>query len=71
MFNPLKVLGTVGKGLATIVGIGGVGVGATTLAVIPPDFNETLRLLIELFTVFMALLGTFGFGRKTGFAAKE
>jgi len=71
MFNPLKVLGTVGKGLATIAGLGGAAAGATTLAVIPPDFNETLRLLIELVTVFLALLGTFGFGRKAGYAAKE
>jgi len=66
MFNPLKVLGTVGKGLATIVGIGGVGIGATTLAVVPPDINETLRLLIELITVLSALLATFGIGRKAG-----
>ena len=64
MFNPLKVLGTVGKGLATIVGVGGLGVGATTLAAVPPDFNETLRLLVELFTVLSALLATFGIGRK-------
>ena len=62
--NPLKVLGTVGKGLATIVGVGGVVGGSTALAVAPTDINETLRLLIELFTVLSALLATFGIGRK-------
>lgn len=71
MFNPLKILGTVGKGLATVAGLGGAAVGATTIGVLPPDINETLKLLIELFTVLSALLATFGFGRKTGYAALE
>ena len=66
MFNLLKVLGTVGKGLATIVGVGGVTIGAGTLSAVPPDLNESLRLLIELFTVLSALLATFGIGRKAG-----
>ena len=39
MFNPLKILGKVGKGFATIAGLGGAAAGATTLAVIPPEFN--------------------------------
>jgi hypothetical protein len=62
--NPLKILGTVGKGLATIVGVGGAVGGATTLAVVPPDINETLRLILEIITAVGVLLASFGIGRK-------
>jgi len=66
MFN---FLGKLGKGLATVVGIGGVATGGAVLAT--TDLNESLRLLIQLVTVLSALLASFGFGRKTGYAANE
>ncbi len=67
--NPLKILGTVGKGLATVVGL--TGVAATTVALEAPglDLNEALRQILEIIRALTGLLTMFGFGRKTGYAA--
>ena len=64
MFNPLKVLGTVGKGLATIAGISVAGAGGTALAAAPVDISEILRLVLEIITALGVLLASFGIGRK-------
>ena len=71
MFNPLKLLGTVGKGLATVAGLGGVA--ATTIALEVPgfDLNEALRQILEIIRAISGLLAMFGIGRKTGYAALE
>ncbi len=69
MFNPLKLLGTVGKGFATIAGL--TGVAATTVALEAPgfDLNEALRQVLEIIRALSALIAALGFGRKTGYAA--
>ena len=67
--NPLKILGTVGKGLATVVGLGGVA--ATTVALEVPtgfDLNEALNQILEIIRALSALLAMFGIGRKAGAA---
>ena len=66
--NPLKILGKVGKGLATIAGIGVAGAGGTALAVVPVDISEILRLVLEIITALGVLLASFGIGRKAGAA---
>ena len=72
--NPLKILGKVGKGLATVAGL--TGAAATTVVLDPGligvpsfDLNETLRLVLEVIRALSALLAAAGFGRKTGYAA--
>ena len=67
MFNPLKILGTVGKGFATAVGLSGVAVGSVALST--GGLNETLTLLTALVTALSALLASFGIGRKAREAA--
>ena len=62
----LSFLGKIGKGAATLVGIGGVATGGVALSL---DLNETLRLIVEILTALSALLASAGFGRKTGYAA--
>ena len=64
MFNPLRVLGAVGKGFATIVGIGTAVGGGAALAVAPADISEILRLVLEIITAIGVLLASFGIGRK-------
>jgi len=68
MFNPLKVLGRIGKGLATVLGItvatgGGIALSAT------PDLSEMLKLVLEIITALGVLLASFGIGRKSGYSA--
>lgn len=65
----LSFLGKIGKGAATLVGIGGVATGGTVLSLGGADLNETLRLIVEILTALSALLASAGFGRKTGYAA--
>ena len=60
----LSFLGKLGKGLATILGLGGVAAGGTALATV--DLNETLRLVLAVLTALSALLASFGIGRKAG-----
>ena len=69
--NPLKILGTVGKGFATVVGLGGVA--ATTVALDVPgfDLNEALTQVLEIIRAISALIAALGFGRKAGYAANE
>ncbi len=69
--NPLKVLGTLGKGLATVVGLGGVAVTTTALEVPAFDLNEALRQILEILRQISALLALFGIGRKAGVAVGE
>ena len=66
--NPLKILGKLGKGTATVTGVAGVAVGGTLLA--GSDLNETLRLVLELLTALSVLLASFGIGRKAGATLK-
>ena len=68
MFNPLKILGKVGKGLVTITGLGGV---VATSAALEFDLNEALRQILEIIRTLSALIAALGFGRKTGYAANE
>ncbi len=68
-FNPLKLLGKLGKGLATVVGLGSAGVAGTTLAIDPAGLNETLKLILAVITALGTLLASFGIGRKAREAA--
>jgi len=67
MFNPLKALGTIGKGLATVVGVTGTATGAVTLEL--GGLNETLTLVVAILTALSAMLASFGIGRKAREAA--
>lgn len=67
MFNPLKVLGKLGKGLATVAGVAGTAAGAVTLEL--GGLNETLTLVVAILTALSALLASFGIGRKAREAA--
>lgn len=69
MMSPLRILGRVGKGLATYVGLGGVA--ATTVALEGFDLNEALTQVLEIIRALLALVAALGFGRKTGYAANE
>ena len=70
-FIPLKVLGKLGKGLATVVGLGGVAATTTALEVPSFDLNEALRQILEIIRALSGLLAFFGLGRKAGVAASE
>ena len=68
--NPLKILGTVGKGLATVVGLTVGGGSAAALVAVPPvDLNVTLELILQILVALGALLASFGIGRKGGYEA--
>ena len=67
--NPLQILGKVGKGLATYVGLGGVA--ATSVALEGYDLSGLLEQVLEILRALSALVAALGFGRKTGYAANE
>ena len=67
--NPLRILGKVGKGLATYVGLGGVA--ATTVALEGYDLSGLLEQVLETLRALSALVAALGFGRKAGYAANE
>ena len=72
----LRLVGKVGKGAATIAGFGTAG-AAVAAQVVAPSFIldqsvlDGLQLLLQIITAVGVLVGSFGFGRKAGYAAKE
>ena len=67
--KPLKLLGKLGKGAATILGVGTATAGGVVLSTGGADINETLKLILEVITALGVLLASFGIGRKAREAA--
>jgi hypothetical protein len=72
----LKLLGKLGKGLATIIGVvlvgGGVGTGVVTNSNGVTEAVQTIsQNLPALITAIGVLLAAFGIGRKAGDAAAK
>ena len=66
----LGLLGKVGKGLATVLGITGAAAGGFTLA-LDPSITEGLEQVIQVLTLLAGLLAAFGIGRKAGYAVPD
>lgn len=68
----LKILGKVGKGFATVLGIGIVGGGIVSG---PGEVAQAVQAIVEHAPAIIAAAGTllaaFGIGRKAGHAANE
>ena len=68
----LPALGKLGKGKATVTG---VALAAATSAILAPQFpfdlNEALRQVLEIIREIGVIITLLGYGRKSGYAAKE
>lgn len=76
----LPVLGRLGKGKATVTGVVGVAaavaaktVGVPLLGGVITDQNivELVRIAADVAIALFAMIGSFGAGRKAGFAAAK
>ena len=68
----LPALGKLGKGKATVAGVGLVAATSAVLAPqFPFDLNEALRQVLEIVREIGIIVGLMGYGRKSGYAAKE
>lgn len=71
----LKLLGKLGKGLATIIGLTGAAGGAALTIKADPDVLKHLEAILSsipaIITAVGALLAAFGIGRKAGATLAE
>jgi len=72
----LKLLGRIGKGVATVAGLGGIAASGTAYAVAPavavdPSIIELIRELSVLVGAVSGALAAFGVGRKAGYAVHK
>lgn len=67
----LKLLGKVGKGAATALGLGGLATGTALTLTLDPTVTEGLARVAEILQLLGALLTAFGLGRKAGYAVPD
>lgn len=64
----LGFLKRVGKGFATITGLGATAAGGAVLLSVDSSVNQALTQVAEIITALGVLLASFGIGRKAGAA---
>lgn len=62
----LKILKTLGKGFATVTGIGAAATGGAIAISVDPSVNAALHEIGIIVTALGTLLASFGLGRKAG-----